>query len=370
MAQPKDSDRLPSDPAFKAMYSFPRMIADALRGYAVKPNGPLDPRTVAALDFRTLRKLPAEWVTPDFRRRIGDQAWQVRFRWAQDREDPGGYLLILVEFQSSVDKGMALRMAGYTTQLLAELETTGKVPVGGPYPPVFPLVIHNGPRRWTASTTLHGLIAKPRPPVVATVRPEDVQDARRAADDLAGFQLRHAYFGLDFDRHRGDDPKRDNAVSLQISLESASTLDAMLRPVALLRGFTPTRLARTMLEWALRRLGVDGETAEEMKRMASLDEFRSQLEERARGWTEEWFEQGRVEGIEQGRTEGRVEGERTVLRRLAAVRFGASAKRLDPLFDEVRSAATLAEISEWIMVDPLDQLIAKVEAAVADDRVH
>ena len=92
--------------------------------------------------------------------------------------------------------------------------------------------------------------------------------------------------------------------------------------------------------------------------MASLDEFRSQLEERARGWTEEWFEQGRVEG------------ERTVLRRLAAVRFGASAKRLDPLFDEVRSAATLAEISEWLMVAPLDQLIAKVEAAAADDRVH
>ena len=130
MASPKDSDRLPSDPAFKAIYSFPRMIADALRGYAVKPNGPLDPRTIAALDFRTLRKLPAEWVTPGFRKRLGDQAWQVRFRWTQDREDPGGYLLILVEFQSSVDRGMALRMAGYTMQLLAELETTGKVPGG------------------------------------------------------------------------------------------------------------------------------------------------------------------------------------------------------------------------------------------------
>ena len=100
--------------------------------------------------------------------------------------------------------------------------------------------------------------------------------------------------------------------------------------------------------------------------MASLDEFRSQLEERARGWTEEWFEQGRVEGIEQGR----VEGERTALQRQAALRFGASARRLNPLLDEVRSAATLAEISEWIMVDPLDQLIAKVKAAAANDRVH
>ena len=370
MASPKDSDRLPTDPAFKAIYSFPRMIADALRGYAVKPNGPLDPRTVAALDFRTLRKLPAEWVTPGFRKRLGDQVWQVRFRWAQDREDPGGYLLILVEFQSSVDRGMALRMAGYTMQLLAELETTGRVRVGGPYPPVFPLVIHNGPRRWTAATTLHGLIARPKPPAVAAARPEDIEDARRAADDLAGFQLRHAYFGLDFDRHRRDDPKRGNAVSLQISLESASTLDAMLRPVALLRGFTPKRLARTMLEWALRRLGVDGETAEEMKAMASLDEFRSQLEERARGWTEEWFEQGRAEGIEQGIELGRAESERRGLRRLATVRFGESARRLDPLLDEVRSTATLVEIGEWLMVDPLDQLIAKVEAAAADDRVR
>ena len=119
-----------------------------------------------------------------------------------------------------------------------------------------------------------------------------------------------------------------------------------------------------MLEWALRRLGVDGETAEEMKRVASLDEFRSQLEERARGWTEEWFEQG----VEQGMVQGRVEGERTVLRRQAAVRFGASAKRLDPLLDKVRSPGKLAEVGEWFLVDPLDQLIAKVEDAAADDR--
>ena len=143
-------------------------------------------------------------------------------------------------------------------------------------------------------------------------------------------------------------------MSLQISLESASTLDAMLRPVVLLRGFTPKRLARTMLEWALRRLGLDGEKAEEMKAMASLDEFRSQLEERARGWTEEWF----------------AEGERMMLRRLATVRFGASAKRLDPLLEEVRSSAKLMEVGEWLMVDSLDQLVAKVEAAAADDDIH
>ena len=84
MARQNNSDRLPRDPAFKRICSHPRMIADALRGYAAKPNGPLDPRAVAALDLRTLEKLPAEWVRPDFRKRLGDQVWRVRFRWARD----------------------------------------------------------------------------------------------------------------------------------------------------------------------------------------------------------------------------------------------------------------------------------------------
>ena len=149
MAHPSEH-RLPHDPAFKAICSHPRVIADALRGYAVKPNGPLDPRTVAALNFRTLRKLPAEWVTRDFGRRVGDQVWQVRFRWAQNWSDPSGYLLILLEFQSSVHPDMALRMASYALQLQDALETTGMVHRDGPRPPIFPLVMHNGRRRWTA----------------------------------------------------------------------------------------------------------------------------------------------------------------------------------------------------------------------------
>ena len=70
----KDSTRLPRDPALKTIFSHSRMIADALRRYAVYPRGPLDPRTVAALDFDTLEKLPNEWITEDFRVRIGDQA--------------------------------------------------------------------------------------------------------------------------------------------------------------------------------------------------------------------------------------------------------------------------------------------------------
>ena len=111
--------------------------------------------------------------------------------------------------------------------------------------------------------------------------------------------------------------------------------------------------------------------------MASLDEFRSQLEERARGWTEQWFAQGREEGIEQGIERGiergRAEGvaaQRATLRRQAALRFGAAAERLDPFLAKIDSLAKLAEISVWVMTDTIDQLAAKVEAAVEDGHAH
>ena len=107
--------------------------------------------------------------------------------------------------------------------------------------------------------------------------------------------------------------------------------------------------------------------------MASLDEFRSQLEETARGWTEQWFAEGREEGIEQGIEQGRAEStaaQRAAVRRQAALRFGAAAERLDPLLAKVGSPAKLAEISVWLMTDTLDELTAKVEAAAAGDHAH
>lgn len=226
------------------------------------------------------------------------------------------------------------------------------------------MVIHNGPGRWTAPTTLSGLIAKPALPLAAAARTKDIGDARYVADDLAAFQLSHAYFTLDFHRHRADDPSSDNAMSLLIGLESASTPDGLLPLLRVLRGLTPRRLAGTMLEWTLRRLGVDVETAEEMRRMASLDEFHSQLEERARGWTEQWF----AEGVEHGRAEG-VAAQREGLRRQAALRFGASARLLDAHLEGVGSAAKLTEIGEWLVVDTIDELIAKIEATATDGRI-
>ena len=107
------------------MYRHRQAILD-LRRYLVAPNGPLGPETLAALDFSTVTKLPAEWVTEDFRRRHGDQVWRLRFKDASPEEaGVDVWLLLLLEFQSRDDPDMALRILGYVVELYRDLEAQG-----------------------------------------------------------------------------------------------------------------------------------------------------------------------------------------------------------------------------------------------------
>ena len=127
-----------------------------------------------------------------------------------------------------------------------------------------------------------------------------------------------------------------------------------------------------MLDWALWRQGIAGAKAEELKTMASLDNFHSRLEENVKIWAEERRAEGRAEGVEQGLAEGMERGlasQRIALKRQAALRFGVPAQVLEPLLERIDSPTRLADVSEWLIVDTLDELVAKVRA-VAADRTH
>ena len=94
-----------SDSIYKRLYAFPSMVEDLLRS--------LFPDAALGADYRTLEKLPADHVGDAFQQRRGDTAWRVRTRAA------GGWLhvLVLLEFQSSADSAMALRVLEYTALL-------------------------------------------------------------------------------------------------------------------------------------------------------------------------------------------------------------------------------------------------------------
>ena len=160
-----------------------------LRRYLVAPNGPLGPETLAALDFSTLAKLPAEWVTEDFRRRHGDQVWRIRFKDAAPDAGAGAWLLLLLEFQSRDDPDMALRILGYVVELYRDLEAQGVVRPGTRRPPVLPVVVHNGASPWRAPVEVAELIALPEVP----------SQVRR---DLATLQPSQRLHVVDFPVHR------------------------------------------------------------------------------------------------------------------------------------------------------------------------
>jgi len=63
----------------------------------------------------------------------------------------------VLEFQSSVDRFMAVRLLTYIGLLYQNLIAAGKVPSGSHLPPVLPIVLYNGEQRWWAKTSLDEL---------------------------------------------------------------------------------------------------------------------------------------------------------------------------------------------------------------------
>jgi len=81
-----------------------------------------------------------------------DIIWRVRFkdRWI--------YLYLLLEFQSTVDDWMPVRILTYLGLLYQDLINQGSIAAGEKLPPVLPIVLYNGKPRWHVATDINELI--------------------------------------------------------------------------------------------------------------------------------------------------------------------------------------------------------------------
>ena len=306
------------DAAYKQLFSRPRMVRDLLRGFAARGWS-------GGLDFASLTPLPAGFVSRDLRQRHGDAVWRVRFH------DRGWlYLVLLLEFQSAVDRAMAVRMLTYTGLLYEKLIGGGELRAHGVLPPVLPVVIYNGRGPWSAAVEVADLIAPVEPA-------------------LARHQPSLRYFLLDEGRaDRGDLPP-GNLVSALIALEAnrdRERLPALLDElIALLREQDDEELTNAFAAWARQALVPRRRRAEVPESLPGLQEVRTMLAETVQEWAAPWVEKGREEGIEKGREE-----ERALLCRQAALKFDAAAgRRLAEALAGVRDADRLAEVGGWII---------------------
>ena len=299
------SNALPrSDPIYKRLYAFPRMVADLLRSLFADAE--------IGADYDTLERLPAEYVGDVFQQRRGDTAWRLRARSADHR---GGWLhvLVMLEFQSGADSSMALRVLEYTALLYRELLRAGSHAPGA-LPPVLPVVLYNGDSPWRPATEMRELIAAP-PPALAPCQPSQrhfVLDERRVrAEELKLHELTLAVAQLEQSRSVADLAR----VARRLTERLSGTGEGELR--------------RTFVDWLRtleRRLGASDQTRRSPDDL-SLEDMTVSLEERVAEWPKPYIQQGREEGRREGISLGRREGieqQRQMLRRLASARFGAA----------------------------------------------
>ncbi len=266
------------DTGYKALFSDPEMLASLLRDFVPE-------RFVAELDFSTLERCSGSHVTDDLRERHDDMIWRARWKG-----DTWCYLYVLLEFQSSVDHWMAVRVLAYTALLWQDLIRTGEIREGDRLPPVFPIVLYNGGRRWTARQD------------VAELLPD-------LSGPLAACQPRQRYFLLEESQVSEEHLYASAGIAaLLLRLERAQKPEDLLplldELAERLQEPRYRRLRRAFTVWiarvVLQRAGMAAGTAE----INDLLEVRAMLAERVTQWKDEYIRQGVVMGREEGREEG------------------------------------------------------------------
>src|SRR5512145_2801156 len=132
------------DSWYKKIFSNHEMVKQLLTGFVSED-------WVREIDFSTLERLDKSFISDELSSRESDLVYKVKFR---NREL---YIFIFLEFQSTVDRFMALRMLRYITELYEYLVKNRKFRT---LPAVFPVVLYNGEKRWTAPLEMNKLIEK------------------------------------------------------------------------------------------------------------------------------------------------------------------------------------------------------------------
>ncbi len=300
-----------NDPNYRLFFSYPEMVEDLLKGFVHED-------WVSQLDFGTLERVNGNFVSDDLEDRRNDIVWRLRWRG-------GGegwfYVYLLLEFQSTPEPFMAVRLLVYVGLLLQELIRTQGLKPKDPLPPVLPVVLYNGKRPWKAPVELSSLFA----PV-----PEGLR--RRL--------LRLEYLLVDENHLLPEEREQaGNVVSALARLETsrdAGEFSRSSRDLALLLpGEEHRELRRILGRWAtqiMRRLfrGVTIPGVEDLEEVAMLEETFKEWERKAR-------------------KEGRLEGTRQTLLRQMRQRFGRIPKRVQEQVNALSSLRDLEKIADRIL---------------------
>ena len=243
------------------------------------------------LDMETLERFPTEHMDAELRRSLSDMAWRVWFKGGERSA------VFLVEFQSSVDEDMALRMRQYVTDALNFLRADPRLLDADEFLPLIGAYeVYTGPGRSTAKRSVQELFKLPEVPP-------------GARGQIVSFPSCD-YVGVDLQRMHGAGLlARDTVVEWVGALER--------EPLASLPRVHASLLAHLDgSAWGFRD-ALAKWTGERLRAVGMPSEVRDQIEERivnprerpemAQTW-QEWIDVKSAEAVATARTEALAEG--------------------------------------------------------------
>ncbi|MQA23546.1 Rpn family recombination-promoting nuclease/putative transposase [Rugamonas rivuli] len=293
------------DTAYKQLFAYPEMVRDLLLGF-------VPGEWVRQLDLTSLERVNGSYVSDGGVQRHSDMVWRVRLagEWI--------YIYLLLEFQSRSDHWMALRMQVYIVLLYQDLIKRNEIPEAGRLPPVFPLVLYNGKRRWKASLSLTSLI---------TAVPPEIQHLQPAQSYLLIDQQRISKWALE---------KFDNFVARAFRIERLATEQDIAGELEKWRGQPGIAhcVGAQQAKQALTRW-----TAVRLQRLARERMINLGIVREAKAMTVPFFD-----SLDDAlRYEAELYGDRQRLKKLLAKRFGSLSTKLSRRVD----AAEMDDLDVW-----------------------
>ncbi len=282
------------DGAYKKLFEQELMVQQLIEGFVGE-------QLAATLDFGSMEQLPITHHSETLLRRENDLLWEIPTKGGKPL-----YIVLMLEFQSSPDALMALRVMTYLALCYSKLiEQRGWSSKRG-LPPVLPIVLYNGSDDWTPEENIRDLI------LIDTTSP------------LAPYQPALEYCLIEVrDYSREELRENEDLVSTLFLLEQASTPDQIKEVLELLiqqtLGDSLDGIRRGFLAWIGKVLYHKMDITLSPQQLDSLTEVKDVLAENM----EKWVNKTRAELREQVKAEVRSEMEAEVK---AAVKAQVEAK--------------------------------------------
>jgi hypothetical protein len=307
-----DDSRTPHDRLHQLLFGHREVVEDLLRHIVRHFDFSGDGKWLDELDWSTLKRESEISTAGKLDRRIQDIVWSLRWRGSPL------YLILLIEFQSQVDRFMPLRLLNYLTLFYEGLVKSRRIGPQDKLPPALPICLFNGENPWRAPLRLEQLIA-PCP------------------KELRIFQPRFRYLLIEELKIPVDlSGEARNSAGTVFASQQISTREQLVALLDAIERWLPAEeyanLRRHIL--TLVRFAVPDELTEIGDRL-HLEEFTMSPKEHL---TRELHEYG-----EQIRVQSRSEGQRTLLAKLLRLKFGSLSASTEARLAD----ATAEQLENW-----------------------